>query len=67
VHAATNRQVPEQVPDHLVLEADLPVGHEHDLALRVFPERRQSLFDGMQHLGAAGGFEMADSIDCALD
>ena len=38
---------------HLLLEADLPVRDEHDLALRVVAGERHGLLDGVRHLGAA--------------
>jgi len=53
VQAATRRQVARDHPHDLRLEADLAVGHQDHLALRLGTERPQGLGEPRAHLGAA--------------
>src|SRR5437867_2062429 len=60
VDAASVGQPVHDPRHHLALEANLAVGHQHDLALRVVAQAPERLRDGAGHLGAAAGGELGE-------
>ena len=55
VQARALRQTLADLADQLTLEADVAVGHQHDLALAARAERSERLNHGLRHLRRAAG------------